>query len=48
MSNMKKFQISLSAASEDQGPYLKALIALTKVSPAQLAAMTNDLGWQAW
>lgn len=48
MSHMKKFQMSLVASSEDQGSYMKALIALTKVNPIQLVAMTSTLDWQAW
>jgi len=45
---MKEFYCSLSAASETQNPYLRALRFFTKVSPAQLVAMTSDLGWTAW
>jgi len=48
MSNMMKFQTLLNASSENQNPYLKMLIALTKVGPAQLVSMTSGLGWQPW
>ena len=48
MSRMKKFQMSLAASSENQGSYMMALIALTKVNPVQLVAMTSALDWQAW
>jgi hypothetical protein len=48
MSNMKKFHEMLSTSSGSQDSYLQALKAFTKISPSQLAAMTSDLGWQAW
>ncbi|MBI5841943.1 MAG: hypothetical protein HZB19_17785 [Chloroflexi bacterium] len=48
MLNMKAFRKLLAASSEAQDPRTKALIALTKVSPAQLVAMTDGLDWQAW
>ncbi len=48
MSNMQSFHKSLSAIPENQDSYLKALVALTKVSPDQLTAMTRDLAWQPW
>jgi hypothetical protein len=48
MSNMHTFRKLLAAASEKQEPRMKALLALTKVSPAELVAMTNGLDWQAW
>ena len=47
MLNMKTFR-KLLVDPSNQDPYLKALIALTKVSPSQLTAMSSDLVWQAW
>jgi len=48
MSNMMKFQTLLNDPCGNQNPYLRSLIALTRVSPAQLVAMTSGLGWQPW
>jgi len=48
MLNMKTFRKLLVAPSEKQDPRLKALIALTKVKPARLVAMTAGLDWQHW
>ena len=45
---MKEFHRSLSASSQAQGPYMRALRAFTRFSPAQLLALTGDLGWQVW
>jgi len=47
MSAMQIFHKSLSAPIK-RDTYRKALIALTKVSPAQLSAITKDLAWQSW
>ncbi len=48
MLNMKAFRRLLAASSKKQDSYLKALAAFTKVSPAQLVAMTDGLDWQYW
>jgi hypothetical protein len=45
---MKDFYRSLFANSDVANPYLCVLRAFTKSSPAQLVAMTGDLGWHAW
>lgn len=48
MLNMNTFRKLLAASPEAHDSRIKALIALTKVSPAQLVAMTTGLDWQAW
>lgn len=48
MLNMKAFRKLLTASSEKRDTYMKRLVALTKVSPAQLVAMTSGLEWQPW
>jgi hypothetical protein len=48
MLNMKAFRKLLAASSKKRDTYTRALIALTKVSPAQLVAMTSGLEWQPW
>jgi len=48
MSNMMKFHELLSASSENQEPYLGALKVFTKISPARLRAITDNLGWVPW
>jgi hypothetical protein len=45
---MKEFYQSLSASPKAQDSYVRVLKAFTRFSPAQLVAMTSDLGWQAW
>ena len=48
MSNMMKFHELLFASSENPEPYLGALKVFTRISPARLRAMTDDLGWVPW
>lgn len=48
MLNMQAFRKLLAESSEKQDLHMKALVALTKVSPAQLVAMTDGLDWQPW
>lgn len=45
---MHTFHKLLSRQHESQDPRLKALFALTKISPAELLALTNGLTWQPW
>ncbi len=48
MPNMQKFHQLLFAESENPDPYFGALKAIASISPAQLKALTGDLGWQLW
>lgn len=48
MLNMQKFHTVLSGSSESHEPYLQALRSFTQISPAQLIAITDGLGWESW
>ena len=47
MSTMKDFY-NLLFASENQDARMEVLAALTKLSLAELVAVTAELGWQIW
>ncbi|HET7144444.1 MAG TPA: hypothetical protein VFI68_10530 [Anaerolineales bacterium] len=48
MLNMQNFHKLLCGSSESREPYLVALRSFTRISPAELIAMTSGLGWQPW
>lgn len=48
MSTMESFYASLTSASKVEDAYLKALDALTKINPRQMATLASVPGWQDW
>ena len=45
---MNAFRKLLTEQPKPENQRLKALVALTRVSPSQLIAMTDGLTWQPW
>jgi hypothetical protein len=48
MLEMQKFHKLLSKSSKRNGSYFKTLMLFTRLSPAQLVAMTTGTGWEPW
>ncbi len=45
---MNAFYQLMSTSAGYQDPYLRALQALSRVTPLQLTAMSSNLAWQVW
>ena len=45
---MQSFYVKLSARTNLQESYLKALATLTKLSRKQISPLASELGWQDW
>ena len=48
MFTIESFHQSLSRHPEGRDPYLNSLLALTKLTPAQIHTLTGDMIWLEW